>query len=172
MCIRGAARAFLFVFFFVLFSAGLTKYRWDEKKVVTDWFIKACLLRCRQVYDLVLAFKAGNLKINRCCQRIRSCILLDIEKKRVYEKKEFEDRQRAHHERMQSHLLTLHEEIVETLKSMYMMFHGHPKNVQAAWLQYVREKDKLVQASLLECARRSLIEFSRAVNGDAKNEVT
>ena len=48
---------------------------------------------------------------------------------------------------------------------------GHPSQVSREWNNFVESIDRGVEEALRQTAKRSLLELSRSINGDAKTEV-
>ena len=150
-------------------APGLTSLSWGEKHI-QDWFIKGCRASCQSLFDIVLQFKANNERINQNCQRIAKCLLVDIEKGKIYEVPIFKENQRLHEERVKKELTRAHQAIMDTVKSSHEFFHDQPKEIQRVWLKYVKATDQKIEEALRATAKASLQELSRAINGEAKND--
>ena len=150
-------------------SPGLAKLTWNEKHI-KDWFVTTCREQCGRVYDIVTQFKANHESIVRLCQHIAELVTVDIEANTVYDDAVFEDRQRKHQQTVRAQLEKAHGHIVTILQHSYTFFQDHAADIQAEWRRYVRKTDARVEEALRLTVKRSLQEFSRAINGDHKSK--
>lgn len=148
-------------------TPGFAQLNWGEKHI-KDWFVRVCRQKCQEVYALVLKFKENNNRITENCNKIANCLLVDIEKNVVYDDHIFEKGQIEHQEKVKNQLKACHDDIVDTIRSSYQFFLEHPRDIQKAWIQYIKKVDAQVEVSLQKTVKRSLQELSRAINGDVK----
>lgn len=114
-----------------------------------------------------LQFKDNDEKIAASCSRIASCTLVEIVKNQMpYDEIVFEQNQMRHHERVKAELQAIHETIINAAKASYKFFADHPKEVQKEWIKYVRGLDQKVEDALRATVKKSLLEMSRAINGE------
>ena len=86
-----------------------------------------------------------------------------------YDDAVFEQNQLRHHERVKAELTAVHDSIIAAAKASYQFFADHPKEVQKEWIKYVRKIDQKVEDALRSTVKRSLLEMSRAINGEGGN---
>jgi dynein axonemal heavy chain len=147
---------------------GLSKLTWGHKHI-KNYFVRACLGKCREVYDIAQRFKANDARIKQLLQHISGSSLVDIEKNIVYNEAVFEQRQLRHQSQMKDKLQESNNTLVQTVTASYQFFHDHPSAVQYQWHKYVRAVDKKLDDALRSAVRHSLLDLSRAINGDAKS---
>jgi dynein heavy chain len=147
---------------------GLTKLTWS-KRHIKEYFVKNCREHCKELLSLVRAFHSTHAHIVACCNRIWQTLLVVIEKNTVYTDAVFAAKQERHRENVQQNLIQAHSDIVSSMNSSYI-FREAPADVQREWTHYIRKMDRLVESSLRQTVKRSLVEISKAINGDSKNE--
>ena len=150
-------------------SPGLAKLTWNEKHI-KDWFVKTCREQCGHVYDLVMQFKANHDAVLTACQHIAELVTVDIEPNTVYDDAAFEERQRRHQAVIKAGLERAHAHIGRILAHSYSFFRDHGPDIQQEWRRYVRKTDARVEEALRLTVKRSLQEFSKAINGDSKSK--
>ena len=151
---------------------GLTKYTWAQKPPMLMQYKSDCRKYCREVFQTVTTFKANHEKITKCCGEMSKELLVTIMRKRVYDDGEFEAAQAEHRAKIQAILEKCYSDINETLKSSKEIFAQDSPAVQAEWVNYCMLIDKSIEESLRSMVKRSLTEIAKAINGDAKTEVS
>ncbi|KAK3256380.1 hypothetical protein CYMTET_34484, partial [Cymbomonas tetramitiformis] len=79
---------------------GVTKMNWMSSKHHLDFFVKEARKYCKEVEATVMDYKAANERIHGNCKVISETLLINIEKKKVYEEGEFEEKQARHREQV------------------------------------------------------------------------
>jgi len=109
-----------------------------------------------------------------------SFIKLDV--KNVYEKSEFENDQHSHLKIARENLKTTIDEIKKIILETYEIFEQAPEmmkfpwarnaqdTVDAQWIKYIEDKDKLFEDNLKKAVRSALNELNKAINGDGKTD--
>ncbi|GCB75014.1 hypothetical protein scyTo_0020306, partial [Scyliorhinus torazame] len=114
-------------------------------------------------------YKSSSLAIKQYAYQMSEMLLVLIDSKRTYSDKEFKDAQQAHQENVQSKLSKLHKEIVTIMRQTYLVFKSDGSEVQHYWLNYARKVDRTVEEAFRLNIKRSLLELSKAINGDPKS---
>ena len=153
-------------------APGLNKFTWAQRAPMLMSFKNDCRKYCREVFQTVKTFKDNHESITKNCAAMSNELLVKIVRKRVYEDGEFEAEQAEHRAKVQAMLVRLHTEIVETLKVSQEIFANDSDAVKTEWVNYCQLIDKAIEDSLRGMVKKSLIEISKAINGDAKTEVT
>ena len=153
-------------------APGIHKLQWTASKHTLEYYVREARKYAGEAYLIVTEWKAANARIAANARLISETSLVSIEKKRMYEDGEFEERQREHREMARERFSKAYNEIHATLSAMYETFAQDSDDVQAEWAAYTRRVDKLIEEALRATVKRSLQELSRALNGDAKTEVT
>jgi dynein heavy chain len=76
---------------------GVSKLNWVADKHALEFFCKEARKHCRLADNCVTGFKAGLSRIDALCKSIADGLLIDVEKKKLYEIAEFEAMQSRHH---------------------------------------------------------------------------
>lgn len=76
---------------------GVSKLSWQTDKHALEFFFKEARKHCRIADSCVTEFKAGLARIDSLCKGIAEGLLIDVEKKKLYEYTEFEAVQAKHH---------------------------------------------------------------------------
>ncbi|XXQ31513.1 AAA+ ATPase domain-containing protein [Plasmodiophora brassicae] len=150
-------------------NPGLTKLTWS-KKHVKEFFVKICREQCHEVQALIGQFHHQHQFIVATCRKIAATGLVVIEKSTVYTDVMFDEAQSRHRVRVQQGLAAMHAEIVASMNKSYDIFREAPSDVQRAWAAYIRRIDRQIEAALRHMVKKSLMELSKAIAGDAKNE--
>ena len=150
-------------------APGLFKLNWTSKNV-KEWFISNWTDACLDTAKIVMAYKQGMAIVKQQCRLIANTQLVLIEKNVIYEDGEFEAKQKLHREIVKTSLKSAHAAIAKAMKNLHESFGGQPPEVEREWrsLQYL--VDKKVENALRDTAKRSLLDLSRAINGDSRTE--
>lgn len=76
---------------------GVSKLSWQADKHALEFYYKEARKHCRNADCCVTEFKAGMARIETLCKGIAEGLLIDVEKKKLYEYTEFEAVQGKHH---------------------------------------------------------------------------
>jgi len=151
-------------------APGLNKLTWAAKQV-TDSFVKDVRRVTQEVMRLVADFQQTKRLANQTCRSLGTTSLVALKKKTVYSQSMFETDQAAHHEKIRATFARFHEEIRSLLASSYETFKNDGEEVQREWRKFVHGVDSSVEDALRQTVKRSLLELSRAINGDTKTDV-
>ena len=153
-------------------APGVHKLNWVSTKSHLDYYVREARKYCKEVENLVLDYKAANERIHSSCQTISETQLVNITKKRVYMISEFQEVQRAHRDTIKAKFSSLVKDIKDVMSTTYETFANDSDDVQEEWMKYTEKVDKKMSDALKQTVKKSLQELLRALNGDAKTEVT
>ncbi|KAI4566385.1 hypothetical protein MJG53_015062 [Ovis ammon polii x Ovis aries] len=146
---------------------GLKKLHWALKGA-SAFFITECRIHASKVQTIVNEFKASTLTIGWRAQEISETLLVRISGKRVYRDLEFEEDQREHRAAMQQKLMSLHQDVVAIMTNSYEVFKNDGPEIQQQWMLYTIRLDRMMEDALRLNVKWSLLELSKAINGDGK----
>lgn len=148
---------------------GLQKLTWLSKGIV-EWYVIECRKHCAETYQIVMEFQANKQLIKKNCKFIASMSLISIERNNVYDEGVFEAKQELHRKKVVSQLEEAHAQIHKTMAKMHEHFSSGSSEVQREWTRFVLKSDKILEDALRLSVKKSLLELSKAINGDAKSE--
>ncbi|XP_073903040.1 dynein axonemal heavy chain 2 isoform X5 [Castor canadensis] len=146
---------------------GLKKLHWALKGA-SAFFITECRIHASKVQMIVNEFKASTLTIGWRAQEMSETLLVHITGKRVYRDLEFEEDQREHRATVQQKLMKLHEDVVNIMTNSYEVFKNDGPEIQQQWMLYMVRLDHMMEDALRLNVKWSLLELSKAINGDGK----
>ncbi|XP_074244239.1 dynein axonemal heavy chain 2 isoform X4 [Saimiri boliviensis] len=146
---------------------GLKKLNWALKGA-SAFFITECRVHASKVQMIVNEFKASTLTIGWRAQEMSETLLVRISGKRVYRDLEFEEDQRQHRAAVQQKLMSLHQDVVTIMSSSYEVFKNDGPEIQQQWMLYMIRLDHMMEDALRLNVKWSLLELSKAINGDGK----
>ncbi|KAM5307672.1 dynein axonemal heavy chain 2 [Glossophaga mutica] len=146
---------------------GLKKLHWALKGA-SAFFITECRIHASKVQAIVNEFKASTLTIGWRAQEISETLLVRISGKRVYRDLEFEEDQREHRATVQQKLMSLHQDVVAIMTNSYEVFKNDGPEIQQQWMLYMIRLDHIMEDALRLNVKWSLLELSKAINGDGK----
>uniref|UniRef100_A0A8C6R755 Dynein axonemal heavy chain 2 n=1 Tax=Nannospalax galili TaxID=1026970 RepID=A0A8C6R755_NANGA len=146
---------------------GLKKLHWALKGA-SAFFITECRIHASKVQMIVNDFKASTLTIGWRAQEISEMLLVRVSGKRVYRGLEFEETQREHRMAVQQKLMSLHQDVVNIMTNSYEVFKNDGPEIQQQWLLYTIRLDHMMEDALRLNVKWSLLELSKAINGDGK----
>lgn len=76
---------------------GVTKLNWVADKHALEFYCKEARKHCHLADNCVTGFKAGLSRIDALCKSVAEGLLIDVEKKKLYEIADFEAVQGRHH---------------------------------------------------------------------------
>ncbi|KAG8148176.1 hypothetical protein E2320_022465 [Naja naja] len=121
-----------------------------------------------QVQNIVNEYKAATLAIARHAQQMSEALLVRITGKRIYNDLEFEEDQKDHRDQVQKKLVTFHEGSIAIMRQTYEVFKNDGSEVQQHWFNYTVRMNRMMEDALRLNVKWSLMELSRAINGDGK----
>ncbi|XP_047688045.1 dynein axonemal heavy chain 2 isoform X1 [Prionailurus viverrinus] len=146
---------------------GLKKLHWALKGA-SAFFITECRIHASKVQTIVNDFKASTLTIGWRAQEISETLLVRISGKRVYRDLEFEEDQREHRVAVQQKLMGLYQDVVAIMTNSYEVFKNDGPEIQQQWIRYTIRLDRMMEDALRLNVKWSLLELSKAINGDGK----
>ncbi|XP_042320298.1 dynein axonemal heavy chain 2-like [Sceloporus undulatus] len=146
---------------------GLKKLHWSLKGASAA-FISECRLHASKVQTIVNEYKAATLAIARRAQQMSEALLVQITGKRVYNDLEFEEDQKEHRESIQKKLINFYEDSIAVMRQTYEVFKNDGPEVQQYWYNYTIKMNKMMEDALRLNVKWSLMELSKAINGDGK----
>ncbi|XP_074081622.1 dynein axonemal heavy chain 2 isoform X3 [Macrotis lagotis] len=147
---------------------GLKKLHWILKGAST-FFINECRIHASKVQMIVNDFKAATLTVGWRAQEMSETLLVRITGKRVYQDLEFEEDQKEHRSVIQQKLMSLYQEVVDIMSETYEVFKNDGPEIQQQWLLYTMRLDHMIEEALRLNVKWSLLELSKAINGDGKS---
>jgi dynein heavy chain len=118
---------------------------------------------------MVSDFLLDESSIVTFCKQIASTSLWRIEPKRIYELDTFEASQKRHQTQARAELTRLFDQIKTTLQQMFEIFKGDGKEVYSYWLKYIQKIDNMIEDAARSTLKKSLLEISKAINGESKS---
>eukprot|EP00842_Homolaphlyctis_polyrhiza_P005476 jgi/Hompol1/592/HPOL_005362-RA len=149
-------------------NPGVTNLTWASKGI-TDFFVKECRRHSHDVQKMVTEFLDADRRIQQNCSTISQTLLWQIENKRIYDLEAFESAQQRHQSVVRDKLSAIYQDIKSTLESTYEVFRNDGKEVYIHWVRYIESIDGKLEDALRSAVRRSLLEISKAINGEGKN---
>ncbi|KAH6590256.1 hypothetical protein BASA50_009516 [Batrachochytrium salamandrivorans] len=149
-------------------NPGVTNLTWSSKGI-TEFFVKECRRHSHDIQKTVIEFLEADKRIQLNCHTIAQTPLWKIENKHIYDLEEFESSQKRYQEMMKMDLISACEDIKKTLDQTYETFRNDGKEVYSHWIRYIERVDVRLEDALRTAVRRSLLEISKAINGEGKN---
>uniref|UniRef100_H2ZI79 Dynein axonemal heavy chain 2 n=1 Tax=Ciona savignyi TaxID=51511 RepID=H2ZI79_CIOSA len=149
---------------------GLVKLTWASKGI-SEFFVGECRLHSKKVQTVVDDYKQANMQIAQSCRKISELLLVHLDGKRIYQvpELEFQDDQFRHRNNVQKRLEEIHMNILQTMKNTYQVFKADGPDVQQQWVRYTQRMDQYVEDAFRLNIKSSLLEISKAINGDGKS---
>jgi len=151
---------------------GINKLTWISSQEQLEYFVKEALSQCKEVEVTVVEYKAANKNIDRACHDVSETLLISIEKRKVYDYVIFQENQSEHRDGIKKNFKNAYEKIKAEMRALYTTFANDSDGVQEQWIKYTNMIDKQMENSLRHTVKRSLVELSRHLNGDAKTEIS
>ncbi|KAM6163721.1 dynein axonemal heavy chain 2 [Rhynchocyon petersi] len=146
---------------------GLKKLQWTLKGG-SAFFITECRIHISKVQAIVNEFKASTRTIGWRAQEMSEMLLVRISGKRVYRGLEFEEDQKQHQEAVKQKLLSLYQDVIGIMTNSYEVFKNDGPEIQQQWMLYMIRLDRMIEDALRLNVKWSLLELSKAINGDGK----
>ena len=84
----------------MLLLQGVSKLNWVADKHALEFYYKEARKYCRDADVYVTDFKAANMRISAICKSISELVLVNVEKKKIYQYAEFQEVQAEHHDQV------------------------------------------------------------------------
>lgn len=117
-------------------------------------------------------WKVAKQHIRESCNLIHETLLLNIEKKRVYEHQEFLQSQMDYLAQVRDKFAETATSLQSTMDDIHQIFAEDSEEVQSEWYYFTKEWDDEVKAALHHAWKKSLHELRRALQGDSKTDVS
>ena len=150
-------------------APGISKLTWASKGVI-DWYVRECRKHCADLRQVVKEFKEKSGEINWQCENIGATLLVRIDKDDVCTPQVFAAKQKDYGDVIEAKLKSAYSTILAIMDGIYQYFTNDPIEVQREWKRFQFTIDCQLSDVLRQTAKRSLQEFARAINGDAKSE--
>ena len=148
---------------------GFTKLTW-AKMQAADEYISNCRRHSSELQIVVDKYKASLMECFRCCKQISEHLLVKIDTRKQFENLEFEDDQAKHRKAVSVKLVELYDSIEVKLKTTYEVFRKDESNeVQTQWTRLTERMHKMLEEAFRLNTKNSLLELSKAINGDGKS---
>lgn len=148
---------------------GFTKLTW-AKAQAADEYIVTCRRHSSELQAVVDKYKASLMECFRCSKQISEHLLVKIDNRRIFENLEFDDDQLKHRKSVSVKLSELYESIEVKLKTTYEVFRKDESHeVQTQWLRLVDRMHRMLEEAFRLNVKNSLLELSKAINGDGKS---
>ncbi|XP_029381754.1 dynein heavy chain 2, axonemal [Echeneis naucrates] len=147
---------------------GLTKIFWSSLET-SNILIHDCLLHMDKFQMIVDGYKVSNLCISNLCRKLSDTLLVSLDSKTVYRNLQFENYHKGHQQTCLQILQSAHQDIVDTMSSIYNIFsHGGPET-QEKWETYTEKVDHMVEEALRRNIKHSMKRLLKAISGDSKS---
>ncbi|GIM07381.1 hypothetical protein Vretimale_11536 [Volvox reticuliferus] len=150
---------------------GVTKLQWTADKHALEFYYREARKFCRDADMAVGDYKAANARLDAICRSISELVLVDVEKKKIYQHTEFATLQEQHHAKIKDRLVSAVDEIREIMAGIHRVFEQDSEEVQREWVRFTQKVDRKLEDALRHVIKKSLQELSRLLNGDNKTEV-
>ena len=150
-------------------APGISKLTWASKGVI-DWYVRECRKHCADLRQVVKEFKDKSTEINRQCESIGTTVLVRIDKDAVSTPEVFAAKQKEYGDGIETKLKSSYATILAIMDGIYEYFTNDPIEVQREWKRFQFTIDCQLSDVLRQTAKKSLQEFAKAINGDAKSE--
>jgi len=151
---------------------GLEKLTWASDKKKLEAYVYEARRHCRDVWAVVERWQAARKHIAMSCELIQSSILLDIERKRVYDHGDFLERQMGHMGRVKDLFARAISELQATVADARAIFADDSPEVHAEWRRFSAQWDDDVKTALVHTWKKSIQELLRALQGDTGSDAT
>jgi len=151
---------------------GLERLMWISDKSGLDVFVREARKYCKEVWGAVEKWKTAKEHIKESCALVNNTLLLNIEKKRVYDHEEFFSSQMDHMNAVKAQFAAVTASMQETMASIHQTFVEDSQEVQDEWFYFTKEWDDELKVALHHTWKKSLQELRRALQGDSKTDVS
>ena len=129
-------------------------------------------MECNYVYKIIQQYHLQQKSIKIQCNKIKKLIMILINKsgQEPQTVQQFKEKQIRYLKNCNNYLQFSWNKINQSINNIYKNFIGHTKDVQYEWKLIINDLNKNIENSLKHCIKSSLLEFSRAINGDNKNK--
>ena len=148
---------------------GFNKLTWTKAQAAEE-FITTCRRHASELQGVVDRYKSSLMQCFRLCKQISELLLVRVDGKKIFENLEFEDDQIKHRRAVSVRLAELYDSIEFTLKSTHEIFKkDDSEEVKMQWTKLVDRMHRMLEESFRLNVKNSLLELSRAINGDGKS---
>jgi dynein heavy chain, axonemal len=148
---------------------GFNKLTWTKAQAAEE-FIGTCRRHASELQSIVDKYKENLMQCFRYCKKISEHLLVKIDSKKIFENLEFEDDQVKHRKGQSVKLSELYDSIEYTLKTTHEIFKkDDAEDVKREWNKLIDRMHRMLEESFRLNVKNSLLELSKAVNGDGKS---
>ncbi len=148
---------------------GFNKLTW-AKVQAADEYISNCKRHSGELQVVVDKYKASLVDCFKSCKQISEHLLVKIDTRKQFENLDFEDDQAKHRKAVSVLLSELYDSIEVRLKTTYEVFRkDESTEVQAQWSRLTERMHKMLEEAFRLNTKNSLLELSKAINGDGKS---
>ena len=153
-------------------NPGLEKLTWVSEKNALETFVKETRKRCKEVWGIVERWQLAQSRIVEGCELIQSTLLVDIEKKRVYDHMEFLARQVAHMDACKERFAFTCERLQTTIAEVRCIFAEDSDEVIQEWRLFTQHWDRAILSAIMQTWKKSVQTLLRALTGDSKSSTS
>jgi dynein heavy chain len=148
---------------------GFNKLTWTKSSAAEE-FIITCRKHASELQSIVDKYKASLMQCFRYCKQISEQLLVRIDTRKIFENLEFEDDQIKHRKQVSVKLTELYDQIEYTLDSTHEIFKKDDTDeVKREWAKLIDKMHRMLEEAFRLNVKNSLLELSKAVNGDGKS---
>jgi dynein heavy chain len=148
---------------------GFNKLTWTKPQAAEE-FSTTCRRHASDLQAIVDKYKDSLMSCFRSCKKISEQLLVRIDPRKICENLEFEEDQMKHRKQTSVKLAEFYESIEHTLKSTHEIFKkDDSEEVKREWNKLIDKIYRMLEESLRLNVKNSLLELSKAINGDGKS---
>lgn len=148
---------------------GFNKLTWTKAQAAEE-FISTCRRHASELQTVVDKYKESLMQCFRYCKRISEHLLVRVDVKKIFENLEFEEDQVRHRKMVSVKLSELYDLIEYTLKTTHETFRkDDSEEVKREWNKLIDKMHRMLEEAFRLNVKNSLLELSKAVNGDGKS---
>lgn len=148
---------------------GFNKLTWTKAQAAEE-FISTCRRHASELQSIVDKYKASLMRCFRFSKQISELLLVKIDSRKIFENLEFEEDQIKHRKTVSVSLSETYEQIESTLKSIHETFKkDDSEEVKREWNKLIDKMYRMLEEAFRLNVKNSLLELSKAINGDGKS---
>ncbi len=118
----------------------------------------------------ITRYKSSLMQCFRLCKQISENLLVKIDSRKIFENLEFEADQMRHRRNISDRLSDLYDSIEITLKQTHEIFKkDDSEEVKQQWSKLIDKMYRMLEEAFRLNVKNSLLELSKAINGDGKS---
>ncbi len=148
---------------------GFNKLTWS-KPALAEEFIVTCRRHANELQGVVDRYKSSLKDCFKLSKQISEHLLVKIDSRKIFENLEFEEDQLKHRKAVSVKLCELYDLIETTLKTTHELFKKDDSDdVKQQWSRLIDRMHRMLEEAFRLNVKNSLLELSKAVNGDGKS---